>query len=139
MVDLVQAFTAVEVARAKLAKTQEKVKKHEEDLRGAINKMLEPIRPICVQAIGEYNKLGGYIIDPESMKLSVSLKDSSLSMFVRMRYKGGSEPDEDFGWNDPDEKRIKEKFGLIINPLFEKNSLPLQFGGFSFPHTYYMK
>ena len=138
MFDFTPGFEKIERLQSQLKKAQTTAQKKEAALKAEVEKLLAPLKPICMKAVEEYNNGGGHMV-PESMGVGINRREKTLSIFVRLRYAGGGEPDEEFGWEDETEKKYNADFGAILNKHLVENAVPLTFGTLSFPSSYYMK
>ena len=119
---------------------QRLAKKHELALQDELKKIFAQCGPVCLKAAEEYNTSSArFFIVPESIGQSINLKDKTLSLLVKLKDARGNEPDEEFGWEDEDEKAINATFGKILDKHLLLESIPFTFGAFSFPSWYYAK
>jgi hypothetical protein len=136
MFDFTPGFEKIERLRSQLEKAQTTAQKKEAALKAEVAKLLAPLKPICMKAVEEYNNGGGRM-RPESVEIGINRKEKTLSLFVRLSFMGGGEPDDEF--DDRDLENYNARFGAILNRHLVENAVPLTFGTLSFPTSYYMK
>jgi hypothetical protein len=139
MVDFALSVARMSRLRAQRDCSRLRIEKKEAELRREVEKLLPLLHPVCASAIAEYNAGGGFIMLPQTMKVSIDPEKVVLLLFIRLNYRNGGEPDEDFGWHDHEERLIGEKFGEIMSRHLAAKAISLTFGGLLFPPSYFSR
>lgn len=135
MFDFTTSFMKIERLRAQAERAKKLATKKDAALQAEVEKLLAPLRPICLEAITIYNALGGTQLSSDAMKLAVDPKDSKI--YMSMRVAGRYQPDDE--WDLDDAKRINTRFKEVLDRRLREAFIPFSFGEMNFPPSYYMK